>query len=99
MWSRAGTPNTTWPGSTSWVTTEPAPVTAPTAASYRPSHPQPPDADAIRDAARLLMEAVRPLILAGGGVNWASAGAEVVRLSEHYAIPMITAYGRNDAVP
>ena len=31
--------------------------------------------------------------------TWAGAGELVVRLGEQYGIPMITAYGRNDAVP
>ena len=66
---------------------------------YRPTHPQPPHPEAIREAVRLLREASRPLLLVGGGVTWADANALVVRLSEQLALPMITAYGRNDAVP
>ena len=41
----------------------------------------------------------RPLMLVGGGVTRAGASDDVVRLADRYAIPMITAYGRNDAVP
>jgi len=66
---------------------------------YRVTHAPPPHPDAIREAARLVRQAQRPLLLVGGGVNWAGAGDLVVRLSEQYAVPMITAYGRNDAVP
>jgi thiamine pyrophosphate-dependent acetolactate synthase large subunit-like protein len=66
---------------------------------YRATHPQPPHADAIREAARLLRQAERPLMLIGGGVTRAEANDLVVRLADQYAIPMITAYGRNDAVP
>jgi acetolactate synthase-1/2/3 large subunit/sulfoacetaldehyde acetyltransferase len=66
---------------------------------YRVTHAQPPHPEAIREAARLLRQAERPLLLAGGGVTWAGANELVVRLGEQYAIPMITAYGRNDAVP
>ena len=69
------------------------------AGSYRAMHPQPPHPDAIREVARLVRQAERPLLLVGGGVNWAGAGDLVVRLSEQHSIPMITAYGRNDAVP
>ncbi len=72
---------------------------APAPASYRASHAQPPHPEAIREAVRLLGQAERPLLLVGGGVNWAGAGDPVVRLSEQYSLPMITAYGRNDAVP
>jgi thiamine pyrophosphate-dependent acetolactate synthase large subunit-like protein len=66
---------------------------------YRATHPQPPHADAIREAAGLLRQAERPLMLVGGGVTRAEANDLVVRLADQYAIPMITAYGRNDAVP
>jgi len=67
--------------------------------NYRSTHPPVPHPDAIREAARLLRHAERPLLLAGGGVNWAGANDLVVRLSEECSIPTITAYGRNDAVP
>ena len=66
---------------------------------YRATHPLPPHPDAIREAAALLRQAERPLLLVGGGANRAGAGELVVRLSEQHGIPMITAYGRNDAVP
>src|SRR5262249_42079282 len=38
-------------------------------------------------------------LLVGGGVNWAEASAAVMRLAEQHGLPIITAYGRNDAVP
>ncbi len=66
---------------------------------YRATHPQPPHADAIREAVRLLRGAERPLMLVGGGVTRAGANELVVRLADQHGIPMITAYGRNDAVP
>jgi acetolactate synthase I/II/III large subunit len=68
-------------------------------AQYRPVQPQQPHSEAIREAVRLLREATRPLLGVGGGVTWAEANALVVRLSAQLALPMITAYGRNDAVP
>ncbi|HXJ84313.1 MAG TPA: thiamine pyrophosphate-binding protein, partial [Candidatus Methylomirabilis sp.] len=67
--------------------------------TYRVTHATPPHPDAIREATRLLRRAQRPLLLVGGGVTWAGANDAVIRLSEQHAIPMITAYGRNDAVP
>ncbi len=76
-----------------------SPTAALAPAAYRVTHALPPHPDAIRDAARLLRQAQRPLLLVGGGVSWAQASDLVVRLSELAAIPMITAYGRNDAVP
>jgi acetolactate synthase-1/2/3 large subunit/sulfoacetaldehyde acetyltransferase len=67
--------------------------------SYRPTHPPPPHPQAIGDAVRWLQRAERPLLLVGGGVTWAGAGELVVRLSTQQSLPMVTAYGRNDAVP
>jgi acetolactate synthase-1/2/3 large subunit/sulfoacetaldehyde acetyltransferase len=66
---------------------------------YRPLHPSPPHPEALRTAARLLASAERPLLLAGGGVTWAEATDLVSRLARRHALPTITAYGRNDAVP
>jgi acetolactate synthase-1/2/3 large subunit/sulfoacetaldehyde acetyltransferase len=66
---------------------------------YRPTYPRLPHPDAIQHAVGLLRQAERPLLLVGGGVTWAGANDLVVRLSDKLAIPMITAYGRNDAVP
>ena len=63
------------------------------------THPPLPHPGAIREAARLLQHAQRPLLLVGGGVTRAEANDAVVRLAERHSIPMITAYGRNDAVP
>jgi acetolactate synthase-1/2/3 large subunit/sulfoacetaldehyde acetyltransferase len=67
--------------------------------NYRITHPPMPHPDAIRAAVRLLRQAERPLLLVGGGTTWAGANDLVVRLSERCSMPMITAYGRNDAVP
>ncbi len=66
---------------------------------YRPVHATPPHPDAIRDAVALFRRAERPLLVVGGGVTWAGANDLVVQLSERYGVPVITAYGRNDAVP
>ena len=67
--------------------------------SYRVTHAQPPHPEAIRDAVERLRRAERPLLLVGGGASRAGANEMVVQLSDSYGIPMITAYGRNDAVP
>jgi len=75
----------------------PPPALAPGA--YRATHAQPPHADAVREAAQRLRQAERPLLLVGGGASRAGANELVVQLSDRYGIPMITAYGRNDAVP
>jgi acetolactate synthase-1/2/3 large subunit/sulfoacetaldehyde acetyltransferase len=66
---------------------------------YRPTYPRLPHPDAIQHTVELLRESQRPLLIVGGGVNWAGANELVIHLSEQLAIPVITAYGRNDAVP
>ncbi len=67
--------------------------------SYRVQHRPPGDPALVRRAAELLRSAQRPLIIAGGGINHSEASEEVVNLSELLSIPMVTSYGRNDAVP
>jgi acetolactate synthase-1/2/3 large subunit/sulfoacetaldehyde acetyltransferase len=67
--------------------------------AYRPTHAPPPHPEAVRAAARLVARAERPLLLVGGGVTWAGAADLVTRLAAGHGLPMITAYGRNDAVP
>ncbi|WEK46286.1 MAG: thiamine pyrophosphate-requiring protein [Candidatus Andeanibacterium colombiense] len=49
-----------------------------------------PDPDAIRIAARMLVEAKRPVIYAGQGVHWAGAYDELLALAELLAIPVCT---------
>jgi len=71
----------------------------PAPATYRVTQPPVPHPGAIREAVRLLQHAQRPLLLAGGGVTRAEANDVLVRLAERHGIPMITSYGRNDAVP
>src|SRR5882724_1833674 len=67
--------------------------------AYRVTRPPPPHPDAVEAAVALLRRAERPLLLVGGGVTRANANQSVVELAERHGIPMITAYGRNDAVP
>ena len=73
-------------------------VTAP--ANYRAVDARMPgDAQAIQRAAALLAQAKRPLLLAGGGVIDAEAGAEAVALAEMLDMALVPGYGHNDAVP
>jgi acetolactate synthase-1/2/3 large subunit/sulfoacetaldehyde acetyltransferase len=67
-------------------------------ATYRPLHAPHPDPGAIQAAVAVLRQAERPLMLVGGGVTWAEANDLAQRLSAEAGLPMITAYGRNDAV-
>ncbi|QQS10698.1 MAG: thiamine pyrophosphate-requiring protein [Rhodospirillales bacterium] len=52
-----------------------------------------PDPDAVREAAKLLVAAKRPVIYAGQGVHWANAYAELKELAELLAIPVCTSLG------
>ncbi len=49
-----------------------------------------PPRDRIREAAKALASAQRPLVIAGGGVHASDASAEVVKLAELGAIPVAT---------
>lgn len=57
------------------------------------------DAQLIARAVELLAQAKAPAIIAGGGVIWSDAKAEVLEIAERLAASVVTSYGRNDAVP
>lgn len=59
-------------------------------AERRPSGRVRPDPGAIDRAARLMIEAERPVILAGGGCLRAGAGEEVRALAEYLQVPVVT---------
>lgn len=48
-----------------------------------------PDADEIADAAAALCSAKKPMIIAGGGVQYSKAVTEVTRFAEKYQIPVV----------
>ena len=48
------------------------------------------DPDHVKAALRELDAAERPVIIAGGGVSWSGAQAEVVQLAEKLSIPVVT---------
>lgn len=58
-------------------------------AQYPAMRPEP-DPIAIQDAVRLLAQARRPVIVAGGGARSSSAGPEIVELAEKLQIPVAT---------
>jgi sulfoacetaldehyde acetyltransferase len=66
---------------------------------YRPTGRVGGDPQAVSAAVNLLLTAERPVIVAGGGVLWSEATAEVLAFAECLTIPVATSYGRNDAVP
>jgi acetolactate synthase-1/2/3 large subunit len=55
-----------------------------------PPYRVPSDSAAVAAALRLLAAAERPVIVAGGGVMWSGAQAEVVELAEKLQIPLAT---------
>lgn len=48
-----------------------------------------PDADEVADAATVLKSARKPMIIAGGGVQYSKAVAEVTAFAEKYQIPVV----------
>lgn len=56
---------------------------------YPATRPEP-DSSAIQEAVRLLTEAQRPVIVAGGGARASSAGPEIIELAEILQIPVAT---------
>src|SRR5437763_12488835 len=58
-----------------------------------------PDADAVRDAARALVSATRPVIYAGQGVHWARAWKQLRQLAELLGAPVTTSLGGKSAFP
>src|SRR5439155_24144880 len=58
-----------------------------------------PEIERVREAARVLAEARRPVIVAGGGVTTSQAGAEVVELAEKLSIPIVTGLNAKGTIP
>ncbi len=62
--------------------------------AFRPE----PELDAVRRAAHVLAQAERPVIIAGGGVIWSGAEAELVKLAELLQIPVATSLNAKAAL-
>jgi acetolactate synthase-1/2/3 large subunit len=58
-----------------------------------------PDREALRDAARMLAEAKRPVLYAGQGVHWARAWSGLRQLAELVGAPVTTSLGGKSAFP
>ena len=58
-----------------------------------------PDADLTHKAARLLYEARRPVIVAGGGVILSEASKELAALAEHLGAAVVTTWQGKGAIP
>ncbi|MFL5041278.1 MAG: thiamine pyrophosphate-binding protein, partial [Xanthobacteraceae bacterium] len=63
-----------------------------------PFRPEP-DLTHMRPALKLLQDAERPVIVAGGGVRGSRAGSELVALAEALAIPVATSLNGKDSIP
>jgi acetolactate synthase-1/2/3 large subunit len=57
------------------------------------------DPGSVAEAVRRLSAAERPVIVAGGGVRWSGAGAEVIALAERLGMPIATSLNAKDTVP
>ncbi|HZS02647.1 MAG TPA: thiamine pyrophosphate-binding protein [Chloroflexota bacterium] len=67
-------------------------------AQYPAFRPEP-EPERVRQAARVLREARRPIIVAGGGVAASGAAAEVVALAEKLSIPVATSMNGKGTIP
>jgi acetolactate synthase-1/2/3 large subunit len=71
---------------------------AETAYSRLPPHRPAPEPESVREAARALLRAKRPVIVAGGGVTASSAGAEVAAIAERLQIPVATSLNGKESL-
>ena len=67
--------------------------------TQRPAFRPEPEPERVREAARILSQAQRPVIVAGGGVTASGAEAEVVKLAETLNIPVATALNAKGCIP
>jgi len=58
-----------------------------------------PDVEAALAALRLIEQAERPVIVAGGGAHTSGAGRELVALAEALAVPVATSLNGKDVIP
>src|SRR5204862_350979 len=63
-----------------------------------PFRPEPEDGS-VRVALRVLQDAERPVIVAGGGVRASGAGRDLVALAEKLSIPVATSLNGKDSIP
>jgi acetolactate synthase-1/2/3 large subunit len=63
-----------------------------------PFRPEP-DQESVRVALKLLQDAARPVIIAGGGVRASGAQSELLALADALQIPVATSLNGKDAIP
>jgi acetolactate synthase-1/2/3 large subunit len=81
------------------VQADDADVAIPEPASHQPQGRPRPDTASVERAARLLVEARRPVLLAGGGVITSDASTGLVALAEHLGAPVVTTWMGKGAIP
>ena len=64
-----------------------------------PPHRPAPDAAEVQKLLKLLQQAKRPVIVAGGGARWSGAGPELQQLAEALGIPVATSLNGKDCMP
>jgi acetolactate synthase-1/2/3 large subunit len=64
-----------------------------------PAHRPMPEPARLAQAARILKEAQRPVIVVGGGARWSGAGPEVLKLVETLSIPVATSLNAFSLIP
>ena len=74
------------------------PLVEPLFAKVPPFRPEP-DSASVLAALKVLQDAVRPVIVAGGGVRASGAGPELVALAERLGIPVATSLNGKDSIP
>jgi acetolactate synthase I/II/III large subunit len=74
------------------------PLVEPLYAQVPPFRPEP-DSASVLAALKVLQDAARPVIVAGGGVRASGAGAELVTLAERLSIPVATSLNGKDTMP
>ena len=63
--------------------------------AFRPE----PEPERVREAARVLSQSRRPVIVAGGGVTASQAGKEMIELAEMLSIPVATSLNSKGTIP
>ena len=74
------------------------PLVEPLFATVPPFRPEP-NTESVLAALKVLQEASRPVIVAGGGVRASGDGAELIALAERLAIPVATSLTGKDTIP
>jgi acetolactate synthase-1/2/3 large subunit len=74
------------------------PLVEPLFARVPPFRPEP-NTESVLTALKVLQDAARPVIVAGGGVRASGAGPELIALAERLAIPVATSLNGKECIP